>query len=158
MNTRLVEHGNKKAAPDVPARVKAAAEYLALTPGPPDYAAIAKAVGYRDAHAARQALSKPQSIRYLREHKDALLEHICAHNPERLRRIADAEGGNAIAKVAAVRGLELMKNGEEATGHTRSPAQSAGITTVIESGASARVLNPPTIEPEPTPHTYPSIE
>jgi len=56
MNTRLVEHGNRKANPDVPVRVKLAAEILATTPGAPDYAAIAKAVGYRDARMLRRAI------------------------------------------------------------------------------------------------------
>src|SRR5215470_19174949 len=68
MNTRLVEHGNRKATPDVPERVKLAAEILATTPGAPDYAAIAKAVGYRDARMLRRALSLPQSIRFLRDY------------------------------------------------------------------------------------------
>ena len=145
MNTRLVEHGNRKATPDVPERVKLAAEILATTPGAPDYAAIAAAVGYTNVRMLRRALSLPQSIRYLREHKRAMVEEINMGNPERLRRIADAEGGNAMAKVAAVRGLELMQNGDAAADALRAPRQAAGITIVIETGNRA----PPTIDVTP---------
>jgi hypothetical protein len=158
MNTRLVEHCNRKSAPDVPKRVKMVAEILATTPGAPDYAAIAKAVGYTNARALRRALSLPQSIRFLRDCKRQTLEEICMHNPERLRRIADAEGGNAMAKVAAVRGLELMQHGDGASDLPGTPRQSAGITIVIETpGAAARVLPAP-IEHEPSPNHWPSVD
>jgi hypothetical protein len=155
-NAHLVEHKNKKAAPAVPAKVIEAAEVMATTPGAPDYEALAVRFGWRDARAARRALSLPQSIRYLRDYKAAQVEHINMGNPERLRRIAD-EGGNAMASVQAIRTLEGMgADKEQALG---APRQSAGVTIVIESGQSARVLNQPTIDitPEP-PHHWPSVD
>jgi hypothetical protein len=165
MNTRLVEHPNRKAAPDVPNRVKAAAEILATTPGAPDYAAIAKTVGYTNARALRRALSLPQSIGYLRAHKKQIVEEICQHNPERLRRIADADGGNAMAKVAAVRGLELMQREmDEPSYANRATPPVAGITIVMTlPDGSQKPLSPPAPEPpliehEPNPHNWPSIE
>jgi hypothetical protein len=107
-------------------------------------------------------LSLPQSIRFLRDYKRQALEEINLHNPERLRRIADADGGNAMAKVAAVRGLELMQNGEGASDLLGTPRRSACITIVIETpGASAKVLPPPIdVTPEPDftdPHCWPSV-
>jgi hypothetical protein len=162
MSTDLVRHGNRKSSPAVPEKVRAAAEILATTPGSPDYAAIAKAVGYTNAKMLRRALSLPQSIRFLRDYKRQVLEEINIHNPERLRRIADAEGGNAMAKVAAVRGLELMQNGDDSADLNRMQRQGGpGVTIIVEAGpgASAKVLNPaPVIEHEPDRHTYPSVD
>jgi hypothetical protein len=158
MNTRLVEHGNRKSVPDVPERVKAAAEFLAENPGPIDYQKIAAAVGYRDAKAARRALSLPQSVRYLREHKRAVLDAICLHNPEALRRVRDGSQ-NGMAVTAAVRQLEVMQNGDDASDVARTPRQSAGITIIVEAspGAAARVL-PPAIDAEPGGHIWPRVD
>jgi hypothetical protein len=159
MNARLVEHKNKKSGgPDVPERVRAAAEILATTPGAPDYAAIAKAVGYTNARMLRRALSLPQSIRYLRDYKRQVLEQINAFNPEALRRVRD-DPTNKMASVAAVRQLEIMQGGDEAAGVQRTPAQAAGVTIVFENApASMRVLNPPVIEHEPGQHAWPSTD
>jgi hypothetical protein len=88
MNTRLVEHGNRKATPGGPERVKLAAEILATTPCAPDYAAIATAVGYRNARMLRRALSLPQSIRFLRDYKRQALEEINLRNLKRSVRCA----------------------------------------------------------------------
>jgi len=157
MSTRLIEHGNRRSAPAVPERVRAAAEILATTPGAPDYAAIAAKVGYRDAHMLRRALALPQSIRYLREHKRQVLEAINAFNPEALRKVRD-ESANGMAVVQAVRALEGLDDADDAM--HRAPRQAAGITIVIETpGAGARVLNPaPVLEHEPDQHAWPSVD
>jgi hypothetical protein len=54
-----------------------------------------------------------------------------------------------MAVTAAVRQLEVMQNREETTSLARTPRQAAGITIVIETGQSARVLNPPMIDAAP---------
>jgi len=146
----LIAHGNRREGPPpVPEKVRRAAEIMAVTPGPIDYAALARSVGYSNAHMLRRALALPQNIRYLRAHKRAMVEEINMGNPERLRRIADAQGGNQMAKVAAVRGLELMQNDGEALSRDRG-VKSPGVTIVIEAPSA---LNPPVVDvtPEPAP-------
>jgi hypothetical protein len=131
MPGNLIEHGNKKVAPDVPERVKAAAEILSVTPGPIDYQKLAEQVGYTNARGLRRALSLPQSIRYLREHKRQVLETINLHNPEALRRVRDDQQSNKMASVAAVRQLEVMQKGDEFANVNRTPHQVAGFTILI---------------------------
>jgi hypothetical protein len=131
---RADSHASRGTVPIVPAKVKAAVEILLTLAGAPDYAALAATVGYRDAYELRKQLMKPQSVRHLRERKRQVLADINASNPERLRRVAD-ESENAMAKVAAVRQLEMMESAMNETNGNRAGVPAPGFTIVIKQAA-----------------------
>jgi hypothetical protein len=79
----------------------------------------------------------------LREERKALLSSVVASNILSLREVRD-ESKNAKARVNAARALSLMEAETDEPGYAKRHApQAPGITIVIESGRSARVLNPP---------------
>jgi hypothetical protein len=96
----------------------------------------------------RQYLRQPHVARYFRAERQVVLDAICAGNPVALRTIRD-EARNQMAAVAAVRGLELMRNEDQEGGPGRFAPQSPGVTIVIEAapGRPAQVIgSPPLID------------
>ena len=144
---KLTRHGNAR-APTVSPRVKAAAELLAASLNP-DYQVIAKAVGFLNARGLRRALELPQSLKYLREFKKQRLVETNLANVEALRQVRDT-AENAMARVAAARGLEAMEERLDQQTGGRAGDMAPGVTIVIESavGATMRTIGPTTIEGE----------
>jgi hypothetical protein len=155
MNSRLVESANRKMVRAVPAAAKVAVQHLLTEPGA-DLQSAAKAAGI-PTQRVRRYLHRAEVRRYLYDEKQALIDAIAAFNPAALAKVRDTSS-NGMAVVAAARQLEIMRaetDQENAPG--RLPRQAAGITIVIETGTSSKVLNsPPLIEHEP--HHWPSID
>lgn len=143
LTKRADSHACTGRSPAVPAKIRAAVELLLELAGPPDYAKLAKQVGYCSAAELRRWLNKPQSIRYLRNRKQERLEAINAANPEALRRVRD-ESGNSMAKVQAVRALESMGEQMEHQAGAPSGQVAAGFVILIaHRDGSEQVIAPP---------------
>jgi hypothetical protein len=149
---RSDSHARRGTSPAVPKKVKEAVEILIGLTGAPDYAAIAEAVGYRNAAELRVHLTKAQSVRYLRDRKREVLEAINLANPAALRRVRD-ESANSMAKVQAVRTLESMADRMDEDGGGRADQMSPGVTIVVEQvGRPDHIIGPrphPVIEARP---------
>jgi hypothetical protein len=108
--------------------------------------ATAKIVGL-GSRQLRGALNAPHVRRWLREQRLALLESINATNPEALRRIRDAEEGNQMAQVAAIKTLESMRE-------TLDPTPASGAATPMIPGLIVQIVHSngstETIGPQPT--------
>jgi hypothetical protein len=93
--------------------------------------AAASAAGLSTARLRRE-LKKAHCLQYRREEKKALIEEVCAGNPAALAEIR-AKSENAMAKVAAIRQSEAMRQ----TAHEESPGGFRpvvpGLVVVIES-------------------------
>jgi hypothetical protein len=139
----------KHSEPIVPLKVREAIEIL-LEQTVQDFPAAAKAVGL-STYQLRREMKKPHVLRYQRAEKQAKLEEVCLNNPKALAEIRD-KGENQMAKVAAVRQSEAMR--QAAAEETGGPRQSLpGLVIVIEGpGGSVRTIGPPIppmIEVEP---------
>jgi hypothetical protein len=130
-----------KREPVVPAKMKVVIKELIEQPTYDLAAAAAKAE--LSTYQARKYLTRPHVQRYMREQRDAVTEEIRAGNPMALARIRDQDGGNTMAKVAAVRGIEQLGQAAEETGGVQRHAP--GLVVVIQSadGHVQRVLAPP---------------
>lgn len=139
----------QKRGPEVPRRIKAAAELLTGQPGKLDYQALAVQLGYRDARALRKALALPQTVRFLQEFKRDMLQKINMGNPEALRAVRDTSD-NAMARVQAVRTLEGMGDAMDAQHGGRSAPPAPGVVIVIEQrDGSTTTIGPPVVEARP---------
>jgi hypothetical protein len=143
----------RRREPIVPLKVREAIEIL-LEQTVQDFPAAAKAVGL-STYQLRRELKKPHVLRYQRAEKQAKLEEVCLNNPKALAEIRD-KGENAMAKVAAVRQSEAMR--QAAAEESAGPRQSLpGLVVIIESrdGTVQRIAPPipahPMIEVEPLP-------
>jgi hypothetical protein len=158
--TRRSDYGkariDKGEAKSVPAAAKAAIEYLLDVENSLEKAA---------AHAGLKLISLKKYLqrthirRYLFEERQIRIDAARAGNVPALVKVRD-HSENGMAIVAAAKAIEQLGAETDASGQPRSPAQSAGITIVIETpGASAKVL-PPVIEHEPTAgqHVWPSVD
>src|ERR1700694_1388275 len=96
----------KKRPPCVPAKVKAAIGVL-FEQSNYDLDAAAKAAGLTTSR-LREEMKKAHVQKYMWSEKRALLEAICASNPRALATVRDREGGNEMAKVAAIKTAEIM--------------------------------------------------
>jgi len=148
-NSALVKRSDSKAAtgraPAVPAKAKDAIRILIDDPKA-DLEAATKAAGLTT-YWLRRYLKMPHVARYFRAERQVVLDAICAGNPTALKTIRD-ESKNKMAAVAAVRGLELMRNEEQEGAPGRFAQQSPGVTIIIEAtpGRPAQVIGPPVIE------------
>ncbi len=154
-NTALVKRRDSRDAqgrpPAVPAKAKAAIRVLLDQPKT-DLHAAAVAAGLT-VYQLRKYLKMPHVRRYFATERQVVLDSICAGNPVALRTIRD-EARNQMAAVAAVRGLELMRNEDQASAPGRFAPQSPGLTIVIEAGPGqpAQVIGrpqPPVIDARP---------
>jgi hypothetical protein len=146
MNTQLVKHRDAGRPPPVPAKAKVAIAARLAQPKV-DLEAAAKAAGLTT-YRLRQYLKPPHVARYLRAERQVVLDAICAGNPQALRAIRD-EARNQMAAVAAVRGLELMRDGDPESAPGRLAPQSPGVTIIIEAPRGERVIGPPVIDVRP---------
>jgi hypothetical protein len=150
-STSLAKRRDSGQPPTVPKKIRDAAELLVAQPSTLDYGDIAKKVGYPNARMLRRALALPQSVKFLRDYRREMVEHIRMANPSALRQIRD-EGENAMAKVQAIRTLEAM--GDEADKQTgnRGGQITPGIVIIIEQpGGRTTTIGPrqpPLIEHE----------
>jgi hypothetical protein len=150
MNARLLEHGNKKTVRDVPAKAKVAIAVL-LTQPKQDLEAAATAAGLQT-YMLRRYLGRPEVRNYFRKQQQILVDAIVAGNAVALKDIRD-NSGNQMARVNAARALQLMQNEMDDPHYAnRNTLPAAGITIVIEAGATAKVLGPVVdVTPQPAP-------
>jgi hypothetical protein len=156
MSEKLIGHGNRKAVPVVPAKVKVAIAVLLEQPKE-DLAAAALAAGITT-YRLREALKKSYVRQYLYHEKQALLEAVSAGNPLALKQVRDTSD-NGMAVVAAAKAIEMMKQeGQEITGGPLR--QLPGVTIIIEAanGRAEQVIGPrmPLIEARPVPEFEPA--
>jgi hypothetical protein len=106
--------------------------------------AAAKIVGL-GSRQLRGALNAPHVRRWVRDQRLALLESINATNPEALRRIRDAEEGNQMAQVAAIKTLESMRETLDPTPATGATTHAPGLVVQIinHAGEITQTLSPP---------------
>jgi hypothetical protein len=95
-----------------------------------DLQAAAKAAGLTT-KLLKKYLKMPRVRRYYAAERQPVFDAYCAGNPAALKAIRD-DSNNKMAAVAAVRGLELMRNEtlEEVGG--RGAGQAPGVTIIIE--------------------------
>jgi hypothetical protein len=131
----------KKRPPIVLAKIKTAIGVL-FEQSNYDLEAAAKAAGLTT-YRLREEMKKSHVQKYMFSEKRALLEAICASNPRALATVRDREGGNEMAKVAAVKTSELML---ASLADVRNPAaahQAPGFVILIQTdGAPARIIEP----------------
>jgi hypothetical protein len=135
----------KHREPIVPAKVKAAVDYLFTTPGA-DLQAAAKHVGL-PAFKLRFAMTQPHCLRWMLQEKQARLEAASAGNIGALLSVRDY-GDNAMAKVHAAKTIEQMLDAtSERTGIGRAAQQQRQpglqIAIVQPSGEQQVVCGPP---------------
>jgi hypothetical protein len=145
-NAALVKRRDSRAstgrAPAVPAKAKAAIAVLLEQPEK-DLQAAAQAAGLTT-ELLRKYLKLSHVRRYYIAERQVILDATCAGNIIALKRIRD-DPSNKMASVAAVRGLELMRN-EQDEGRNRGAALPApGVVIVIEApnGQTLRAIGPP---------------
>jgi len=132
--------------PAVPQKAKEAIAILLEDPRM-DLQLAAKAVGITT-YTLRRYLKEPHVRAYLRAEKLALLDAIGAGNPVALKDIRD-NSENAMARVNAARGLEIMRN-DMVDENRGGPMQTVpGLVVVIAAadGRPAQVIAAPTPPP-----------
>jgi len=154
MNEALVRHGNKRVGPPpVPERMKRVIAYLLDTE---DDLTKAAAHAGMAMYLAFRYMRQTHVRRFLLEQRQIRIDAARAGNVRALVDIRD-DSANKMAAVQAIRTLEGMGLDNEPGQSTQR--QSAGITIIIESGATAKVINPPpVIDHETSPHAWPSVE
>ena len=138
----------------MPAKAKLAIAVMLEQPKV-DLELAAKAAGLT-AYRLRMYLKLPHVARYFRAERQVVLDSICAGNPVALKAIRD-EAKNKMAAVAAVRGLELMRDGDQVTVGRMVDQQRPGVTIIFEApnGRPEQVIGP-VIEHEPVPEFEPA--
>jgi hypothetical protein len=128
----------------VPAKIRHAAELLCAQPSTLDYGELAVKVGYPNARQLRRALALPQSVKFLRDYRREMVEHIRLRNPEALREIRDTRD-NSMAQVQAIRTLESMGEEADRQNGSRAGQVAPGVTIIIASaqGHVKRTVGPP---------------
>jgi hypothetical protein len=145
-NASLVKRKDSRAAtgraPAVPAKAKAAIAVLLAQPEA-DLEAAAKAAGL-NVYRLRQYLKQSHVRAYFEAERKAILDAICAGNPTALKDIRDTSG-NAMARVNAVRALEVTRNeAYEENRSGRGAPLAPGVVIVIEQrGQPDRIIGPP---------------
>jgi hypothetical protein len=130
--------------PQVPAKVKLVFEMMQNDPAMTAQTASAcVGISYYN---FRRSLKLPHVAVWLRDVHKAKVEAICAANPERLRQIAN-ESENHMARVAAVKTLEAMKEALDPNGGARLQ-QTPGVVIVIQHSDRSQVVEP---SPPPAP-------
>jgi hypothetical protein len=134
----------RKREPVVPAKMKIVIEEL-LHQRVYDLQAAAEKAGLTT-YWARRYLQRPNTLRYFREERAAMLEEVCAGNAAALAKVR-AESDNGMAIAAAVRQLEAMRQtvAEETGGGVIRHAP--GLVVQIINSTSGRVET--TIGPRP---------
>jgi hypothetical protein len=134
----------KHRTPVIPEKMKIVVKELIEQPTY-DLAAAAAKAGL-STYQARRYLTRPHVQRYMREQRNAVTEEIRAGNPMALARIRDQDGGNTMAKVAAVRQIEQLGQAAEEIGGSHRSAP--GLVVVIQS-SDGRVQMIPSAPPAP---------
>jgi hypothetical protein len=128
----------RKREPAIPARVKAAIEYMLNTRS--DLAEAATHAGL-STYELRRQLGKTHVLKYARAEKKAALEALCLTTPAALNEVL--RGENEMAKVAAIKTAEALKEGAvelEQRGAQRSPGLQI---VIIERSGEQRVAYQP---------------
>jgi hypothetical protein len=133
--------------PKVPAKVKLVFETMQNDPAMTVQVAT-KVVGI-SYYNFRRALKLPHVALWLRESHKAKVDAICAANPERLRVIAN-ESENHMARVAAVKTLEAMKEALDPGGGAHIRQTPGIVIQIVSQDGSAVDVTPtaPQIEAE----------
>jgi hypothetical protein len=140
----------KHREPIVPAKVKAAVEFLFTTPNA-DLHSAAQHAGITT-YKLRSSMMQPHVLRWLLTEKQARLEAASAGNIGALLEVRD-KADNSMARVAAAKSLEQMLDTVSVqTGTNRSPSQrqAPGVVIVIQ-GADGRVHQQLPAGPPPAP-------
>jgi hypothetical protein len=130
----------KHRTPVVPAKVKVALDLLFNDPNA-DLASAAAAVGM-PTNRLRDQLKLPHVRRYATQERGAFIDALCAGNAAALKDIRD-NSNNAMARVAAVRLAELMKESLDSPGSALQQRHSPGLVVVIQNGDGTQQIIPP---------------
>jgi hypothetical protein len=131
----------KHRTPVVPAKVKVALDLLFNDPNA-DLASAASAVGMLT-NRLRDQLKLPHVRRYATQERGAFIDALCAGNAAALRDIRD-NSKNAMARVAAVRQAELMKETLDSPGSALlQQRHSPGLVVIISSPDGSQQMIPP---------------
>jgi hypothetical protein len=134
----------KHRTPVVPAKVKVALDLLFNDPNA-DLASAAAAVGM-PTNRLRDQLKLPHVRRYATQERGAFIDALCAGNAAALKDIRD-NSNNAMARVAAVRLAELMKESLDSPGSALQQRHSPGLVVVIQNGDGTQQIIPPAPAP-----------
>lgn len=126
-----------KRGPAVPKKAKDAIAVLIEQPKP-DHAAVAQAVGLAT-KTLKYYLGLPHVRRYHQEQKKLFTEAVSLGNPAALKDVRD-NSGNAVARVNAVRALELMQQEQDETARHRSGQSMPGFVIMI--GGQTQTIGP----------------
>jgi hypothetical protein len=118
----------KHRTPAVPAKVKVALDLLFNDPNA-DLASAAAAVGM-PTNRLRDQLKLPHVRRYATQERGAFIDALCAGNVAALKDIRD-NSKNAMARVAAVRQAELMKETLDGPGSALQERHAPGLVVQI---------------------------
>jgi hypothetical protein len=130
----------KHRTPVVPAKVKVALDLLFNDPNA-DLASAAAAVGM-PTNRLRDQLKLPHVRRYATQERGAFIDALCAGNAAALKDIRD-NSNNAMARVAAVRLAELIKESLDSPGSALQQRHSPGLVVVIQNGDGTQQIIPP---------------
>jgi hypothetical protein len=136
----------KHRTPAVPAKVKVALDLLFNDPNA-DLAKAAAAVGM-PTNRLRDQLKLPHVKRYATQERGAFIDALCAGNPAALKEIRDTSK-NAMARVAAVRQAEIMKETLDGPGHALQQGHAPGLVVVIQSADGKVMQAIPPMPPAP---------
>jgi hypothetical protein len=134
----------KHRTPMVPAKVKVALDLLFNDPNA-DLASAAEAVGL-PTNRLRDQLKLPHVRRYATQERGAFIDALCAGNAAALKDIRD-NSKNAMARVAAVRQAELMKESLDSPGSALQQRHSPGLVVIIQNGDGTQQMIPPAPSP-----------
>jgi hypothetical protein len=140
MSSALVKHGNGKTERAIPkASADGGPDLIPATKGRLE--AAAKEAGIRSTQSLRQYLKRPEAQRHFREQHRLLVEAVAAGNPIALKDVRDSSA-NPLARVNAVRLLELMTQEVDQTGYSRHTPGAPDVTIVVV-GSDARSTRRP---------------
>jgi hypothetical protein len=132
--------------PVVPAKVKVALDLLFNDPNA-DLASAAEAVGM-PTNRLRDQLKLPHVRRYATQERGAFIDALCAGNAAALKDIRD-NSKNAMARVAAVRQAELMKETLDGPQGALQERHAPGLVVqILNMDGSVQTIGPP---PSPPP-------
>jgi hypothetical protein len=132
--------------PVVPQKVREA--WQLMQDDPKQTLQTAAAAVRMNAYKLREALNRPHVRKWILDEKRLQLETINAGNPEALRRIRDAQEGNQMAQVGAIKTLEAMKELVDPSVGVRATQHAPGLVVqIIHSDGSMQSFPPPAPAP-----------
>jgi hypothetical protein len=126
----------RKREPAIPARVKAAIEYMLNTRS--DLAEAATHAGL-STYELRRQLGKTHVLKYARAEKKAALEALCLTTPAALNEVL--RGENEMAKVAAIKTAEALKEGAVELEQARSALLACKLSSSSGAASSASPIS-----------------